>query len=261
MLLRLLIPIAAAEPCAIPVPPQALVDRASAAQQAFGVMDGGGFQQNLAQLQTELPCAASSLSPSQAAQVHLTLGLAAFLDGDEAGTVASFQAAQAADPTLELGAWLPETHPVRLDWRFAARLEPASPLVLAPPEPIIVDGRVQDTLIPGQPAVLQQMQAGALEQTVYWQGEPLPEWAPLADPGLSPEVKRRLLLGGATVALAAGSASMGLVGAAAHERYVDPDTPYEDLAALERQANLASGAAIAGAALTVGVGLTLAGTW
>lgn len=261
MLLELLTPIAAAEPCLAPVPPKDLVAQAQAAQVAFGSMDGGAFGQSMGQLQAGLPCSSASLSPSQAAQVHLSFGLAAFLEGDEAGTVASFQAAQAADPTLELGVWLPETHPVRLDWRFAARLESAPPLRLDPPEPLIVDGRIQDTLTPGQPAVLQQMQAGALEQTLYWQGEELPEWAPLADPGMSPEVKRRLILGGATVAVAAGSASMWAVGASAHARYVDPDLPYEDMAALERQANLASGAAIGGAVLTAGLGLTLAGTW
>lgn len=261
MLLEVLIPAAFAAPCATPVQPAALQEHATKAQQAFGSMDGGAFKLSTDTLRSELPCAASSLSPKQAAQVHLTLGLAAFLDGDEAGTVSSFQAAQAADPELELGAWLPETHPVRLDWRFAARLESAPPLQLAPPEPLIVDGRIQEQVVPGQPAVLQQMQAGTLEQTLLWQGGELPDWAPLADPGLSPEIKRRLVLGAGTLALAGGTSALLLTSASAHSRYTDPDTPYEDLEALERRANLAGGAAIGAAVLTTGLGLTLAGTW
>jgi hypothetical protein len=261
MLLEVLIPVAAAAPCTDSVEPAALVAHANSAQSAFGTMDGGAFKESTERLLTELPCSASSLSPQQAAQIHLTLGLGAFLEGDEAGTVASFQAAQAADPELELGAWLPETHPVRLDWRFAARLEPAPPLLLAPPEPLIVDGRIEDELIPGQPAVLQHMQAGSLEHTLLWQGETLPEWAPLAEPGLSPELQRRLVLGATTLALAGGSSALLVTSASAKARFVDPSTPYEDLEALERRANLAGGAAIGGAILTAGVGLTLAGTW
>ena len=240
-----------------------LVREASSACEAFGALEGERFRAAEGRLMERLVCLGEAVAPDSAAQVHVVRGLAAFLDDNEAGTVSSFQAAQAADPSWELGDWLPATHPARLDWRFAERLAaPApGPLAPAPGVTVLADGHPAMELVPGRPAVLQRQVDGQIQETLLWSGGALPDWAPLAAPRLAPEARRRLWLGAGTALTASATAALLTVASSAHARYTDLDTPYTDLAELEKRANSTSTAAILTGVATGGLGVGLILTW
>ncbi len=254
---------ASAAECETAVSPAEIRTTADVAQRAFGELDPATFGAAREQVESGLPCVSTPMPPPVAARVHLLSALAAFLDDDQAQTVASFQAARAAHPSLELGAWLPDTHPLRLDWRIAGILDEPEPsaLTLFGEDQLLVDGLEGETLVLTRPAVLQRVQSGSVVDTSLWQGGELPGWMELYEPRLGPEIKRRLWLGGATFVVAGATGALLAVSSTAHDRYVDEDTPYEDLATLEKRANATSSAAIGTGAVALGLGVGLAVTW
>lgn len=90
--------------------------------------------------------------------------------------------------------------------------------------------------------------------------EPTLPVAAETDP-LSPGQRRRVWLGAATLTSALTAGGLAIVSGYEHERYLDDDTPYEDLEAIERRTNLTSGLAIASGVASVGFGTALVLTW
>lgn len=255
--------LAAEAPCVEAASPGELRSAAEVASRAFGALDPQTFATSRAHLEAGIPCLAEAISPEVAARLHVVGALGAFLEDDEARTVAAFQAAQAADPELELGSWLPEAHPIRLDWRFAERLEAAPPsgVGVAGGAALLADGQATGALVLGRPAVLQRVGAERLEETLYWPGDTLPDWLELTEPRLSPDVRRHLWLGAGTAVSASATAALLAVAARAEDRFGEDDTPYGDLEGLRRTANTTSALGIGSGLLTAGLGLTLALTW
>jgi hypothetical protein len=253
--------VSAAAECDGTVATETVERDALAAQAAFGALDPPVFQQSYDAVVAGVPCVREPLSPGVVAQVHVLGGLRAFLDSDEVATAASFQAAQAADPELELGPWLPDAHPVRLDWRFAERLEQDPAVDLDPKASVLVDGMASHLLVLGRPAVLQHLEDGVVTETLWWQGGPLPEWAPIADPVLTPQGRRRLILSSGALAAAGASATFTALSYNAHAEFTSGDADYDDLDDLADRANRTGAAAVATGALSVGLVVVLAATW
>lgn len=261
--LALLIPFAQAAPCADPVPGAAMLGFADRAQAAFAEMDGAGFDAAVAELRAALPCLGEPLTPPQAARVHFTLGLDGYLARDTARSVPAFQSAQAADPALDPESWLPETHPLHQEWRFAQGLETPPPDEIAPPDGIRVfaDGADSRTLPSTRPAVLQRVGGGDLETLLWVPGDALPPWAPPAPAKLSAAARRHIWLGSATVALAGTATGLLLASDAMNQRYNDPETPYGELAGLDEGVQRTSTAAIITGSVGVVTGAALVITW
>jgi hypothetical protein len=255
---------AAAWGCDEVVTADALMDDTDAAREAFLAMDAGGFSAAMEALEGGVPCLEEALSPAQAAQVHIASALAGFLARDEQVTIAAFQAARAADPTLDLSRWVPASHPVTMEFRLAERLdqEPPTALDTAAEVTLWIDGVPGEALVLTRPSVLQLERAGQIVDSALWTpGPPLPEWAPLAPERIPPEIRRRLWLGGSAAVATAGSAALFILSSGAHTRFLDPSTPYEELDELERAADLTSAFGIGAGAVAGGLATALVLRW
>lgn len=261
--LLLFLPAAWAAPCPAAATGEDLVVMADRAQAAFAEMDGGGFDAAVGELRAALPCLAAPLSPVQAGRVHMTLGLDGYLARDTARSVPAFQAAQAADPTLDPESWLSETHPLHQEWRFAKGLESPPPDEIAPPEGVRVyaDGVETKALAPTRPAVLQKVGGGDLESLLWLPGDARPAWAPPAPTRLGRDARRHIWLGTTTLALAGSTAGLLLASDALAQRYEDDQTAQTELAGLEQGVSRTSTAAIVTGGLGVVVGTALVITW
>jgi hypothetical protein len=247
--------------CPAPVTPGEIGQLAADARESFARMSAERFAEQVARLEAAVPCLDRQLTPEQAAELHTVRALAAFLESDEVSAAASLQAALAASPELSLD-WLPPGHPIFFELRYAARtmvderrsLRPESGLV-------VVDGRMVDEVVPDRPAILQHEADGAvLDSALIALGEPLPDWAPLAPMPLSPEVRRRLWLGGAATVSALTSGTLLGLSAQYRETYLRT-TDHALLPDLERKTNLTSAGSIAMAGLAAGFGVGLAIAW
>jgi hypothetical protein len=263
LLVALLLPLAEAAPCEAPVPGDQLVALADDAQAAFSEMDGGGFDAAVQGVEAGVPCLDAPLSPAQAGRVHMTLGLDGYLARDTARSVRAFQAAQAADPALDPSSWLPETHPLHQEWRFAQGLAAAAPDDIAPPDGVRVfaDGVVSKALHTTRPAVLQRVEGDRVDSLLWRPGEPLPAWTPPAPTRLSASARRHIWLGSGTLALAGATTGLLIASDALHDRYVDERTAYGELAELETGVRTTSTAAIVAGSVGLGLATTLVVTW
>ncbi len=125
-----------------------------------------------------------------------------------------------------------------------------------------VDGVVSEVLVPGRPALLQQVEGESLVSSAVWLPDtPLPERLAFAEPGLSPRYKRRLWLGATTVAAAGAATGLLLWSDSIAASYVDPDTPYGELDALEKKTTRTSIGGIVAAAAAAGTGVTMVVLW
>ncbi len=239
----------------------ALTAAAADAKLAFVSMDGAAFAAAAAAARAAVPCQPAALPPDVAAQVHLVGALESFLARDELHTIAAFQAARAADPALTLDAWLPEQHPLHLEWRMAARLEQDPPLTLD--DAVFVDGARTDALVPSRPAVLQAPAGGsAVSRSIVWHpGEALPEWAPLAPVRLTPAARRHIGFGGATAAAAVAGGTLWYLSNRAATEFVEPDLPYSQVDKLRDESNTKGVAAIAAGGVAAGLGAALVLSW
>ena len=240
-----------------------LTAEVAAARAAFNAMEPEAFTAARQQLGQTLACLDTPVPPPTAAAVHGILALEAYLARDEARTVAAFQAAALADPDFSLDGWLPERHPIGLEWRLAQRLETptATPFSTKGVE-IWVDGRPADGRVLDQPAVLQRTEAGRVSDSLLWVPPgPTPGWADATAPRVAPEVKRHLILGSL---LAASLATTGVVlGVAdsAESRFADAATPYDELESLRQRANRMSASGIGTATTYLGLATALVITW
>jgi len=256
VILAALIPAAMAQPCAEALEPRAVVAPTRAAREAFATADGETFHAALSTMDGVIPCLMQPLSAELSARVHTSLALAAYLEGNEEKTIGAFQAALAADPSTEVGSWLPEMHPMHLQFHLAFRLDPAPPSLLKVRigDEIWIDGRPRDALITSQPAIVQLRRDGALLAGDLWHpGDPLPPWLELAPPRLPPETRARLRL---AAAVAGGTMVTGALAATSeiyYNRFHSPASAYEDLDEYKRWANISGGAAIGAGVITTGL--------
>lgn len=244
--------------------PGAIQAQVDTARTAFLALDAGAFLQARDQMNQGVSCQTQAIAPTLAAQVHTVLAMAAYLDRDETGTVAAFQAAKAADPDMDLGAWLPAEHPAHVDHRFAGRLEPAPPrrLKQTPGETVYVDGTATDRLILGQPALLQHAPGKTVTAGTTWMpDQALPGWVRLKPEGIPKKAQRHLWLGGATTLAAASTLGLFAVGNQARLAYIAPNTPYERLDALQQRNKVGVIGGYTAATVTAVLGTTLVITW
>ncbi len=231
------------------------------ATQAFRQLDREGFAAYRDRLIAVLPCLAEPLQPGDAASIHGLMALSAFLDKDDGGSVASLHAAVRSDPTFDLPAELfPDGHPLRLHLQVARSLQPGAlrPLPQPAQGELSVDG-VFATHAPGdRPSVLQWTVELTPRDTLYLvAGEPMPPWGPV------PRGDQRRpwgLVTAAGVGVAAAGGLYALAGSS-HTRFLDPATPYEELAGLQLRANALSVASVGTGLLTIGLGTAAVIRW
>ena len=254
--------VSAAIACPEPTEPAALADSAARARAAFSQLDAAGFAAAVVAVEDGIPCLRQALSAQQAAELHTVRALASFLQTDEVSTGASFQAALAAQPTLALD-WLPPTHPIHFELRYAERTMTDARRALQPPDGVVVvDGHLTGEVVPERPAILQHQQGGAVTDSVLvLPGQALPDWAPLAPEPLSPAARRRLWLGGVTTAAALTTGGLVTRSVRLRAEYFDPTTPQEDLSVLEAKTNRTIAGSLAAAGATAGLGAALVVTW
>lgn len=151
------------------------------ADAAFAAMDGDAFDLAAASLDETLACMSEPISPTHAVAVHRTRALAAFLAGDDAATVSSFQAALAAMPGYELPQDIaPIGHPLRARFEDARLFSAGGQADL--PEPasgwITVDGARTRIAPTGRAFVFQRFDdSAAVVDTAYVAvGRPLPSY-------------------------------------------------------------------------------------
>ena len=262
-MIALLLGLAQAAECPEASDPAAVIAEAQRAREAFVQADRGTFEAASGAVTAAAPCLPLG-DPALAAQVHSTTALVDFLARDESGSIGAFQAALAADPDTEVESWLPEMHPLHLQYQLGRRLEPGPTLSLEPAkgDRIWVDGARDRLLVNTQPAVLQLEREGQLSAGQLWRpGEPLPTWAPEARARLPREARRRLVLGGATVAMAGAAGALGLVSYSADSRFNDRETPCGQLEDLKTRANVSAVAAYGSLGAAAALGTTLVITW
>ena len=171
MLLLLLSILAGAAPCPAPTQPPAVAAQVDDALMAWATLDEDGFSATATALRDTLACLDAPLTPSQAAGAHRVLGLAAFLDGDEAAALASFQAAALAEPGYTpTDRVAPEGG--RLARLFAQAAKASAPRREAIPAPaslrVWVDGATTADRAPSLPAIVQIGPDGAPLRFSAW---------------------------------------------------------------------------------------------
>lgn len=239
-----------------------LVATLDKAREAFLGLELEQFEDDLSRAQAMVHCLKAPLPPVFAARLHEVQGMAAFLARDEQLSLSAFQAAGSADASLDIGGWLPEGHPISIEVRYSKRLDQPVPELLALKEGMLwVDGRSSWSMVTTWPSVLQHEVDGILVDSVlHLPGEPLPHWVEIAPEPLAPRLRRRIILGASTTVSAAAAGTLLAISAGHYARYME-GLPYDEMADIQRKANL-SGAASAGmGAVALGTGAALVLTW
>lgn len=97
---------------------------------------------------------------------------------------------------------------------------------------------------------------------MLWQPDaPLPAWVRFAPPRLRPQVKRRLVLGSATVVAAAATVGFTAWSANTRSRYNSATTAPSELGTLDQNNRLAFGLAVGSGVVTAGLAATTALLW
>ncbi len=243
-----------------------------AAEAAFGGMDLDGFAAHHGRAASLLPCLDEPVAPADAAAVHRVEALAAFMAEDRAGTVASFRAAAALDPSWRLDeALAPPGHPLREQLETARVLPPSPRVDLGETGELVI--RVDGTRDVGrptdQPTVLQGLTPeGAIAGTsLVGIGAPLPGWVPTGparprtDAATADRKGPRWVLLAPTAAAGVGAAGLYGWAWASRARYLDETTPYSDLDALRSRTKGATvGAGVLGG-VALGLGAATVLTW
>ncbi len=247
----LLMPSALASECDL----AAVEAHIQAAQQAFLSMAADQFRQERRAISDDIGCLKVPVEPELAAQVHTLVALEAFLDRDEERSIAALHAVRRIQPDQPLGDWLPEEHPISYPWYMAKRLQPRPAVAFSERGvEILVDGRPADARVPNQPAILQNIAGGkVVDSILVLPPASEPTWAAAAPPRLTPDIKRRLILGSVAVGSAASTAALFAVSNAAHDRVLSYDLAYGEVDEVSDRANTFSIAGIANAAVTLGV--------
>ena len=175
---------------------QEMLQRISEAETAFGAMDLPAFQQARLAASLSLASLAEPIDPSAAAAYHRLLGLEAFLARQEARAIASFHAAQAIHPSMQLPQSLaPPGNPLHTLWVRGSQESDGSPFSMNPPPGGIlwVDGARRRARPSSRPAVVQlQDPASGRILRSWWlePSQPDPTWPPLdaTSPSLAAEL-------------------------------------------------------------------------
>jgi len=260
-MLGLLLAAATAHACAAPTTAAALTAQAVEAHEAFSVLDDPGFEAALQAIEAGLPCLEDALSPQQAARIHAARALDSF--ARDADTVPTFRAVLSADPALRFSPWLPDSHLIYIELGVAERMAPQEgrALELDDGDTMLVNGRAGDAIVLQQPNILQLQRGGAVTDSALVEGQSVPDWVVLAPEPMAPEIKRRLILGGATTLSAIAAGQLVVLSADIRDQYLSADTPRSDLGALKRQNTLAAASAAGVGLVSVGLGTALVWTW
>lgn len=218
----------------------------------FAMMEVEGFDAQVHDARQSILCLVEPLTPVEAASFHGIQGLTGYLAEDEDAAVKSFTAAISAFPTFRLpNAIAPAGGPIDTLIESARSLPKGEVDVLPPYNgTILIDGAPGFVRPVDRPFILQLIQDKSVMHTYILEpGEKLPYWEPPPTPlqRLIPRVRKQpstpLAIAASGTAAAAGTAY--ILGGIWHEQYLDPETPYENLPALETQTNAALGTSIA----------------
>lgn len=253
--------------CDAPVPADAIASHARAVWTAYLDVDAPTLAQARASLAASLPCAASSLSAGEAAEVHRARAVEAYADGDLEAVRRAFAALSRLDPQWHLPQIIRAPHPLAALWRDGVQ-RGTSPAVVSldwtPAGGWWIDGLPGATptvTLPAQRAFVLQVGGpdGVLRYSDHHVSDATVPWTTLwrarEQPALRARRRREIrlgtgLAGGALIATGIGLWAGGLVQADALRR--DVVAPEAVLGAQAR-ANALGGAGYA----TAGVGATL----
>lgn len=268
-----------AEP--VPPPPPAGCDAAvgardfgrmiAAGDAAYANMYEKGFREARLDAAQALPCLTEGLTPGQSAAFHRLEALAAFLDRDHAGAVASFKAVLAAAPGYTLPeAMAPMNHPMRTYFEIAANspVPPGRPL--NPPKAgwVHLDGALATEAPADRPFIYQRFGDGGrvIESMLVRPGITPPTLALASTPSRSSRKSgREINVGLASAAGVAALASGGFFLAAhnTEQAFWSQSTSQAELGALRTQTNTFGwlSAGFGAVALGTGTAALLVGTW
>lgn len=276
MIVELLVAQALAAPCVAPSTALDLLSAIGSSETAFVAMDLERFEASRSSAEALLGCLSEPLYPPDAAAWHRLEATAAFIRADDAATIAAYRSSFALQPDYLLPERVaPPGHPLRA-WFDAARVLPPSPSVAFADLDVAlyVDGTRATSYPADRPFVLQAMgRTGRIESTVAVAAAgPLPDWATVAavtgkapqkpKPAKEPSSGERpvaLLIGTGGAALAAGTAYT--VAWAQHGRFMNPETPLDELDGHLRATNTATVLSGVFAGAAAGLGAAVVITW
>lgn len=233
---------ALAAPCAERGNAEALSARVEQAEKQLGDLDSDGFLQKTNDLSVRVECLAEALSPVQAAELHRTFGLRAYLGQQTEDAKDAFSSARAADPDYVYPFWLvPERHEIRELYGAAEPDLAVLPVLPAKSGSLRFDG-VEGTERPMfRPTVVQVFDDEGQVQASAWLRPtdalpPYEEARPVLPPliGASRTARTTLLVSSGVAVVTAGAA-YGLSGLA-NSRFRDA-TDRESLFSTQRSAN------------------------
>jgi len=203
-------PIQAACPC----PPAALMREVELAYRDYTAFELDAFTVRIRELRPQLECLDTPITAPMARQLHLVLGLQAWLDQDPRLMAAAARGVYAVDPSFQPGPDIaPEGSRVRAVFTTARQAGPGGQLAL---EGVIltVDGLDSSGVLPAERAALVQWRDhGGGARSHYLDGLGVPEVLVAELRLLAPDAPRtrhrsRWLLVGGGAAAVAGSASV-----------------------------------------------------
>lgn len=261
--------------CGATVSVDALAASIADATGAFASLDIDGFGARTATVWDQLPCLSDSLTPLDVADVYKLRALDALLAQDDERVRDSLRSARAAAPDYRLPSSIaPKGHPLKTAFDEVADDTSAREELPVPSEArVLVDG--QPVLSrPTDRAVIVQLLT--IDGSVAWthlveEGESLPAYDALSDDFREEYLKgakvirvrpRRPveLVVASSLAVVGASAMYGL-SRGARTQFLDPETPYEDLASLRARTNVLQTAAVLTGAAGLGLGATAVVTW
>jgi hypothetical protein len=237
---------------------------------AFRRMDEHAMRAARARVEAELPCVDAALAPQDAARIHETIALEAFLEGDGARVKEGLRAALRADPRYEPHPELAPAGGVLHRLYEDARALPDARTAPLPPRAarLRIDGATADARPLEGPVLVQRLESDGLpSHSALLQGkEPLPEWA-LSPTPQGPSVARSLGWTAGGLALASAGLWTGfLANRAVYARESEAalagkGPSQRDLDGRWRVTNGLGTAAIVGSTLGLGVGVAAVVSW
>jgi len=235
-------------------PVGALREHADALEDAFVYVDEPGFGAAWTALSAAIPCVSTPLELRDILALHRAQALAAFVDGDMAGSRKSWAAVRTLNPAWELPVDLaPPGHLLRVQFDTAPLGSEVVALELAPEGGWLVDGRLASDVPRERAFVLQGADAErAIVYTGYHRALAEVPLLDFAKPGPSPRAKKMRLAG----TLAGGGLAL-LAGGAAAVHFVAigdlDDVPYDEIDKTVMRGDVAGWSAIVLGAGAVGV--------
>ncbi|MEC8423568.1 MAG: hypothetical protein VX000_07310 [Myxococcota bacterium] len=248
---------AAAAECGEGAASQDLVQQVAAGDAAFAELDDAGFANARARAVALIPCLTDAITPGQAALFYRLQALGAFVERNDAASVAYFRSVVAVSPEYQLSdAVAPKGHPLRTHFSVAQGTVPVPEPLL--PEPrdgaVHVDGRRATTAPIDRPWIYQRLGSSGdvLESALLEPGDAVPAYASMGSVG--PRRRPNLPLAATAGAAAITSGVLYLSARSRASAFWDPTTPDADLASLRMQANTRSWLSAGAGLVAVGAG-------